>query len=505
MPRRTDIHTILIIGSGPIIIGQGCEFDYSGVQACRALREEGYRIVLINSNPATIMTDPEFADATYVEPITPEAVEKILEREKQHGTPVDALLPTLGGQTGLNTGMACFDKGILQKYGVRMIGADREAIFKGEDRQVFKDLMLSIGLKVPRSGVVHTMDEPLKVLEDIGLPLIIRPAFTLGGTGGGIAYNVEDFETIVQRELDASPVTEVLIEQSVIGWKEYELEVMRDRNDNVVIICSIENMDAMAVHTGDSITVAPVQTLTDKEYQRMRDAAIAVIRAVGVETGGSNIQFCVNPDNGEMVVIEMNPRVSRSSALASKATGYPIAKIAAKLAVGYTLDELPNYITSTKDRTKWTSACFEPTIDYVVIKIPRWTFEKFPDADETLTTQMKSVGEAMAIGRTFKEALQKGIRSMEVKRFGFGLDKNDKSLKSGEFPIPEDTLRRKLAIPSQGRLYYIRYAMKMRWTIETIHQLTNIDPWFLAEMKELVDFEEELRAYGKFFSGPLQM
>src|SRR4051794_26709945 len=348
MPRRTDIQSILIIGSGPIVIGQGGEFDYSGVQACRALREEGYRIVLINSNPATIMTDPEFADATYVEPITPEAVEKILEREKQCGTPVDALLPTLGGQTGLNTGMACFDKGILEKYGVRMIGADREAIFRGEDRQVFKDLMIKIGLKVPLSGVVHSISEARKVLDDLGLPLIIRPAFTLGGTGGGIAYNVEEFETIVQRGLDASPVTEVLIEQSVIGWKEYELEVMRDKNDNVVIICSIENVDAMGVHTGDSITVAPIQTLTDKEYQRMRDAAIAVIRAVGVETGGSNIQFAINPDDGEMVVVEMNPRVSRSSALASKATGYPIAKIAAKLAVGYTLDELPNYITSRK-------------------------------------------------------------------------------------------------------------------------------------------------------------
>jgi carbamoyl-phosphate synthase large subunit len=413
-----------------------------------------------------------------------------------------------------------------------MIGADREAIFKGEDRQVFKDLMIKIGLKVPRSGVVHTMEEARKVLSDIGLPLIIRPAFTLGGTGGGIAYNVEEFETIVARGLDASPVNEVLIEQSVIGWKEYELEVMRDKNDNVVIICSIENLDAMGVHTGDSITVAPIQTLTDKEYQRMRDAAIAVIRAVGVETGGSNIQFGVNPDNGEMVVVEMNPRVSRSSALASKATGYPIAKIAAKLAVGYTLDELPNPITSSKEKNLHTSACFEPTIDYCVIKIPRWTFEKFPDADETLTTQMKSVGEAMAIGRTFKEALQKGIRSMEVKRFGFGLDKYDKWLnaqKSGtgvssvsaakhapaaiphgrdaratedasdkttqgesvdhEWPIPEEKLRRKLAVPSQGRLYYIRYALKMGWTVETIHELTNYDPWFLAQMKELVDFE----------------
>ncbi|MBC8108814.1 MAG: carbamoyl-phosphate synthase large subunit, partial [Anaerolineae bacterium] len=421
MPRRTDIHTILIIGSGPIVIGQGPEFDYSGVQACRSLREEGYRIVLINSNPATIMTDPEFAHATYVEPITPEAVEKILIREAKNGHPIDAILPTLGGQTGLNVGMACFDQGILKKHNVKMIGADREAIFKGEDRQVFKDLMIKIGLKVPRSGVVHTMDDAREVLDDIGLPLIIRPAFTLGGTGGGIAYNVDEFETIVQRGIDASPVNEVLIEQSVIGWKEFELEVMRDKNDNVVIICGIENIDPMGVHTGDSITVAPIQTLTDKEYQRMRDAAIAVIRAVGVETGGSNIQFAVNPDDGEMVVVEMNPRVSRSSALASKATGYPIAKIAAKLAVGYTLDELPNPITSSKEKGLHTSACFEPTIDYVVIKIPRWTFEKFPDADETLTTQMKSVGEAMAIGRTFKEALQKGIRSMEVKRFGFGL------------------------------------------------------------------------------------
>jgi carbamoyl-phosphate synthase large subunit len=529
MPRRTDIHTILIIGSGPIVIGQGCEFDYSGVQACRALKEEGYRVVLVNSNPATIMTDPEFADATYIEPITPEAVEKILERESKGPNPVDAVLPTLGGQTGLNTAVACYDSGIFTKYGVQMIGANREAIYRGEDRKVFKDLMISIGLKVPRSGVVHNMEDARKVMADIGLPLIIRPAFTLGGTGGGIAYNVEEFETIGQRGLDASPVTEVLIEQSVIGWKEYELEVMRDRNDNVVIICSIENMDAMGVHTGDSITVAPVQTLSDKEYQRMRDASIAIIRAVGVETGGSNIQFAVNPDDGAMVVVEMNPRVSRSSALASKATGYPIAKIAAKLAVGYTLDELPNFITSKKDRSLWTSACFEPSIDYCVVKIPRWTFEKFPDADETLTTQMKSVGEAMSIGRTFKEALQKGIRSMEVKRFGFGLDRYDKwlnALRNGaplpkkrgtqngsiddgsdktlqgesvdnEWPIPDDKLRRKLAVPSQGRLYYIRYAMKMGWTIEQIYELTRIDRWFLAQMKQLVDFEDELLAESK--------
>jgi carbamoyl-phosphate synthase large subunit len=529
MPRRTDIHTILIIGSGPIVIGQGCEFDYSGVQACRALKEEGYRIVLINSNPATIMTDPEFADATYIEPISPEAVEKIIVREKEKGHPIDAVLPTLGGQTGLNTAMACYDKGIFQKHNVQMIGANRDAIHRGEDRQVFKDLMISIGLKVPTSSVVHNMDDARKALQLVGLPAIIRPAFTLGGTGGGIAYNIEEFETIVQRGLDASPVTEVLIEQSVIGWKEYEMEVVRDKADNAIIICSIENIDAMGVHTGDSITVAPIQTLTDKEYQKMRDASIAVIRAVGVETGGSNIQFGINPENGEMVVIEMNPRVSRSSALASKATGYPIAKIAAKLAVGYTLDELPNPITTDPKKHLHTSACFEPTIDYVVIKIPRWTFEKFPDADETLTTQMKSVGEAMAIGRTFKEALQKGIRSMEVKRFGFGLDKYDKWLNSirstgvspvpnaaghgrdaratgsddsdkttqgesldGEWPIPADKLRRKLAVPSQGRLYYLRYALKMGWTIDQVYELTKIDKWFLAQMKELVDFEQQL-------------
>ncbi len=512
MPRRTDIHSILIIGSGPIVIGQGCEFDYSGVQACRALREEGYRIVLINSNPATIMTDPEFADATYIEPITPETVEKILAREKANGTPVDALLPTLGGQTGLNTGMACFDQGILQKYGVQMIGANREAIFRGEDRQRFKELMAEIGLKTPISGVVHNMVDARDVLKIVDLPAIIRPAFTLGGTGGGIAYNVEEFEEIVQRGIDASPVNEVLIEQSVIGWKEYEMEVVRDKNDNCIIICSIENIDAMGVHTGDSITVAPIQTLTDKEFQKMRDASFAVIRAVGVETGGSNIQFGIDPKNGDMVVIEMNPRVSRSSALASKATGYPIAKIAAKLAVGYTLDELPNPITSKKGKDgkyeMYTSACFEPSIDYCVIKLPRWTFEKFPDADETLTTQMKSVGEAMAIGRTFKEALQKGIRSMEVKRYGFGLDKSDKWLNAerstgvspvangrdarsteSQYPIPEERLRRKLAVPSQGRLYYVRYALKMGWTVDQIYGLTHIDPWFLAQMKELVDFE----------------
>ena len=521
MPKRTDIASILIIGSGPIVIGQGCEFDYSGVQACRALRGEGYRVVLVNSNPATIMTDPEFADATYVEPITPETVEKILTREKERGTPVDAVLPTLGGQTGLNVAMACYDQGILQRHGVEMIGADRDAIFRGEDRQVFKDLMVEIGLKVPLSRVVHTLAEGREALGEVGLPAIIRPAFTLGGTGGGIAYNLEEFERIVEGGIDASPVGEVLVEQSVIGWKEFELEVIRDRADNAIVVCGIENIDPMGVHTGDSITVAPIQTLSDKEYQRMRDAALQIIRAVGVETGGSNIQFGVNPADGEMVVIEMNPRVSRSSALASKATGYPIAKIAAKLAVGYTLDELPNDITGT------TSACFEPSIDYVVVKIPRWTFEKFPDADETLTTQMKSVGEAMAIGRTFKEALQKGIRSMEVKRHGFGLDGQDKWLlgtgvppasahdnenkergrdarATADWPIPEEKLRRKLAVPSQGRLYYVRYALKMGWTVEQVHTLTNIDPWFLGQMAELVEFEGDLAGFArKGAGGPL--
>ncbi|MEM8875677.1 MAG: carbamoyl-phosphate synthase large subunit, partial [Planctomycetota bacterium] len=510
MPKRTDLESILILGSGPIVIGQGCEFDYSGTQACRALKEEGYRVVLINSNPATIMTDPQFADATYVEPITIGTVEKVLRREKEAGRPIDAVLPTLGGQTGLNTAMAAFDAGVFEKYGVEMIGADREAIFKGEDRQVFKDLMIEIGLKVPMSKVVHSLEEGEECLDTIGLPLILRPAFTLGGTGGGIAYSASEYRDILQRGLDASPVTEVLVEQSVLGWKEYELEVIRDKADNAIVICSIENIDAMGVHTGDSITVAPQQTLTDKEYQRMRDAALAVIRAVGVETGGSNIQFGVNPANGEQVVIEMNPRVSRSSALASKATGFAIAKIAAKLAVGYTLDELPN------DITRKTPACFEPSIDYVVVKFPRWTFEKFPETDETLTTQMKSVGEAMAIGRTFKEAFQKGIRSLEVKRFGYGLDKNDKWLKAersseervgesegedrtvqgesaaGSFPIRDDVLTRKLRVPSQGRLYYVRYALKQGWSVEKIHELTKIDPWFLGQFEELVEFEDHL-------------
>ncbi len=508
MPRRDDLKTIMIVGSGPIVIGQGCEFDYSGTQACKALREEGYRIVLINSNPATIMTDPEFADRTYIEPITLESVEKIIAKERP-----DALLPTLGGQTGLNTAVAVADAGILEKYGVEMIGATREVIHRAEDRTEFKNICLSIGLDVPKSGVAHSMDQAREIIKDVALPCCIRPAYTLGGTGGGFAFNVEEFEEIAARGLEYSPISEILIEESVLGWKEYELEVMRDKADNVVIVCSIENFDPMGVHTGDSVTVAPAQTLTDKEYQLMRDASIAIIRAIGVETGGSNIQFAVDPDNGRMIVVEMNPRVSRSSALASKATGFPIAKIAAKLAVGYTLDEIPN------DITRETPASFEPTIDYCVTKIPRWTFEKFPDADETLTTQMKSVGEAMSIGRTFKESLQKGIRSMEVKRYGFGLDSNDKWLKSvrgeeksktdrsgedTEYPIEESKLLRKLSVPSQGRFYYIRYAFKMGWSIERVFELTKVDRWFLTHLKQLVDFECELQKFESLKKVPIE-
>ena len=477
MPKRTDLHSILLIGSGPIIIGQACEFDYSGVQACKALREEGYRVILINSNPATIMTDPEFADRTYIEPITPEIVEKIIIREKP-----DALLPTLGGQTALNTAMALYESGVLDRHGVLMIGANAEAIKKGEDRQLFKEAMQKIGLDMPLSGTAHTIEEARDVAARIGtFPLIIRPAFTMGGTGGGIGYNREEFEEIVKRGLDLSPVSEVLIEESLLGWKEYEMEVMRDRADNCVIICSIENFDPMGVHTGDSITVAPAQTLTDKEYQIMRDASFAVIREIGVETGGSNIQFSVDPKTGRMIVIEMNPRVSRSSALASKATGFPIAKIAAKLAVGYTLDEIRN------DITRETPASFEPTIDYVVTKIPRFTFEKFPQTDSTLTTQMKSVGEAMAIGRTFKESVQKALRSLEVGAWGFG------GGKYGEREIlPRDVIQQKLVTPNDARIFYIRHAFRAGFTAEEIHDLTKIDPWFLAQLKELVDEEEAM-------------
>jgi carbamoyl-phosphate synthase large subunit len=475
MPRDTSIQKILLIGSGPIVIGQGCEFDYSGVQACKALREEGYSVILVNSNPATIMTDPEFADRTYIEPITAAVVEKIIEKEKP-----DALLPTLGGQTALNTAMELVRSGYLEKAGVRLIGANAEAIEKGEDRLLFKEAMIRIGLDMPHSGVAHTLEEAHTIALEIGsFPLIIRPAYTLGGTGGGIAYNREEFETIVARGLDLSPVTEVLVEESLLGWKEYEMEVMRDKADNCVIICSIENLDPMGVHTGDSITVAPAQTLTDREYQIMRDASFAVIREIGVETGGSNIQFSINPDNGRMIVIEMNPRVSRSSALASKATGFPIAKIAAKLAVGYTLDEIRN------DITRETPASFEPTIDYVVTKIPRFTFEKFPGADETLTTQMKSVGEAMAIGRTFKESLQKALRSLEIKRFGLIGDGADQG-------IEDEALTTKLSVPNAERIFWVAQAFARGWEIEKVFALTKIDRWFLRQIDEIVREQQQL-------------
>nr|MDH4452784.1 carbamoyl-phosphate synthase large subunit [Verrucomicrobiota bacterium] len=475
MPKDTSIKRILVIGSGPIVIGQGCEFDYSGVQACKALREEGYEVVLINSNPATIMTDPEFAFRTYIEPITPEMVEKIIIKEQP-----DVLLPTLGGQTALNTAMSLHRAGTLEKHGVRMIGAKPEAIEKGEDRLLFKNAMLKIGLDLPQSGVAHNMEEARTIAEQIGtLPLIIRPAYTLGGTGGGIAYNKEEFETITANGLDLSPVTEVLIEESLLGWKEFEMEVIRDKADNCVIICSIENLDPMGVHTGDSITVAPIQTLTDREYQILRDFSFACIREIGVETGGSNIQFAVHPDTGRMIVIEMNPRVSRSSALASKATGFPIAKIAAKLAVGYTLDELKN------DITRHTPAAFEPTIDYVVTKIPRFTFEKFPGANETLTTQMKSVGEAMAIGRTFQESLQKALRSLEIKRFGLIGDGADKE-------VDDETLTTKLTVPNAERIFFLGQAFAKGWDVEKVFSLTKIDRWFLRQIEEIVEAEKQI-------------
>jgi carbamoyl-phosphate synthase large subunit len=480
MPRRTDLKKILLIGSGPIVIGQACEFDYSGTQACKALREERYEVVLVNSNPATIMTDPETADRTYIEPITWEMVAKIIERERP-----DALLPTLGGQTALNTAMDLHRHGVLAKFGVQMIGASPPVIEKAEDRQLFKAAMEKIGVAVPKSGVARSLAEAQEIREFVGLPCVLRPSFTMGGSGGGIAYNREEFNELIARGLDLSPVGEVLIEASVIGWKEFELEVMRDRADNVVIVCSIENFDPMGVHTGDSITVAPAQTLTDKEYQRMRDAAIAIIREIGVETGGSNIQFAVNPANGDLIAIEMNPRVSRSSALASKATGFPIAKIAAKLAVGYRLDELRN------DITRETPACFEPTIDYVVTKVPRWAFEKFPDADPTLTTQMKSVGETMAIGRTFKESLQKALRGLETGRFGLGCDRGDRWGTPGQPGI--DEIASRLATPTAERIWYIRYALKAGWSVEEIHERTRIDPWFLQNIADLVAFEDRLR------------
>ena len=482
MPKRTDIETILIIGSGPIVIGQACEFDYSGTQACKALREEGYRVVLVNSNPATIMTDPEFADVTYIEPLTVDALEKIIAKERPQ-----ALLPTLGGQTGLNLSMDLNAAGILDKYGVEMIGAKPEAIEKGEAREVFKQAMLKIGLDVARSATVNNLQDALKAADELigDFPIIIRPSFTLGGAGGGIAYNREEYEKMVQSGLEISPTTEVLVEECLLGWKEYEMEIMRDHKDQCVVICSIENFDPMGVHTGDSITIAPAMTLTDKEYQLMRDASFACIREVGVETGGSNIQFSVNPLNGRMVVIEMNPRVSRSSALASKATGFPIAKMAAKLAVGYSLDELRN------DITRETPASFEPSIDYVVTKIPRFTFEKFPGADKTLTSAMKSVGEAMAIGRTFKESFQKALRSLEIGALGFvgpksaGLDEPVKDLQK---------IREGIAIPTSERVFWLRHAFLAGMTVEEIHEICAVDPWFLQQLSELVDIENALRA-----------
>ncbi|HVN95268.1 MAG TPA: carbamoyl-phosphate synthase large subunit [Syntrophorhabdaceae bacterium] len=477
MPKRTDIESVMLIGSGPIVIGQACEFDYSGSQACKAIREEGYKVILVNSNPATIMTDPDMADRVYIEPLVPEILEEIIKAERPH-----TLLPTLGGQTGLNLATILSERGVLDKYNVELIGANYKAIKKAEDREEFKAAMEKIGLDIPKSGLAYNIEDARKVAKEIGFPLIIRPSYTLGGTGASLAYNIEEFEILAQRGLESSLISEILIEESVIGWKEYELEVMRDRKDNVVIICSIENFDPMGVHTGDSITVAPAQTLTDKEYQAMRDASIRIIREIGVETGGSNIQFGVNQYTGRMVVIEMNPRVSRSSALASKATGFPIAKIAAKLAIGYTLDEIPN------DITKMTPASFEPTIDYCVVKIPRFTFEKFKGADETLTVSMKSVGEAMSIGRTFKESLQKGLRSLEIGRFGITNDR----LPSKSDP---EYVKQKLAIPNSDRIFYIRHALRLGMSTDEIYDLSRIDPWFLKNIEEIVSFEKELEAH----------
>ncbi len=481
MPKRTDLKTIMIIGAGPIVIGQACEFDYSGAQACKALREEGYRVVLVNSNPATIMTDPGLADATYIEPITPEIVEKIIAKERP-----DALLPTMGGQTALNTALTLSVRGVLEKYKVELIGADKEAIDKAEDRELFKNAMAEIGLECPRGMLAHDMDEARKALEFVGLPAIIRPSFTLGGTGGGIAYNRDEFEQIVAGGIDASPTGEVLVEESVLGWKEYEMEVVRDKADNCIIVCSIENVDPMGIHTGDSVTVAPALTLTDKEYQIMRDASIAVLRKIGVETGGSNVQFAVNPDDGRMVVIEMNPRVSRSSALASKATGFPIAKIAAKLAIGYTLDELKN------DITRVTPASFEPTIDYVVTKMPRFTFEKFPGTEPLLNTSMKSVGEAMSIGRTFAESLQKALRSMETGLTGL----NEVEIPGAAGADPRDAIRKALASPTPDRLLVIAQAFREGFDIEEIQSACKFDMWFLRQVRSIVETEAEVRKKG---------
>jgi carbamoyl-phosphate synthase large subunit len=483
MPKRTDIKKILIIGSGPIVIGQACEFDYSGTQACKVLMQEGYEVVLVNSNPATIMTDPQTADETYIEPITVEFVEKIIAKERP-----DALLPTLGGQTALNTAVGLAEKGVLKKYKVETIGADIKAIKKAEDRKLFKEAMLKIGLDLPKSANAYKLDEACQLALKIGFPLIIRPSFTLGGTGGSVAYNIEEFKELAKVGLESSMISEILIEESVAGWKEYELEVMRDKNDNAVIICSIENFDPMGIHTGDSITVAPQQTLTDREYQKMRNAAIACLREVGVETGGSNVQFAINPKDGRMTIIEMNPRVSRSSALASKATGFPIAKIAAKLAVGYTLDEIRN------DITRETPACFEPSIDYCVVKIPRFTFEKFPQANSELTVSMKSVGEAMSIGRTFKEALQKALRSLEIKKYGLE-SMVFKDLRDIKFDNEiMEKIQAKLRVPNAERIFYLGDALRMGMSIEAIHEMTRIDPWFLFNMKEIIDLEKELLA-----------
>jgi carbamoyl-phosphate synthase large subunit len=482
MPKRRDIKKILIIGSGPIVIGQACEFDYSGSQACKVLRQEGYHVVLVNSNPATIMTDPDLADKTYIEPITVEIIEKIIAKERP-----DALLPTLGGQTALNTTVGLAKAGVLTRYKVETIGANIEAIKKAEDRRLFKEAMLKIGLDLPRSDKAYNLKDACTIAQAIGFPVIIRPSFTLGGTGGSVAYNAEEFKGLAKVGLDSSMINEILIEESVIGWKEFELEVMRDLKDNVVIICSIENFDPMGIHTGDSITVAPAQTLTDREYQRMRDAAMACIREIGVDTGGSNIQFAVNPDTGRMVIIEMNPRVSRSSALASKATGFPIAKIAAKLAVGYTLDEIPN------DITKETPASFEPAIDYCVVKIPRFTFEKFPLADPALTISMKSVGEAMSIGRTFKEALQKGLRSLEIKKSGLEsiLFKGSPGrITAGEDAVSE--IREKLRMPNAERIFYIGDALRAGMEIDALYELTKIDRWFLHNIKEIIELERQI-------------
>src|SRR5436190_4379420 len=485
MPKRTDIGSILILGAGPIVIGQACEFDYSGAQACKALKAEGYRVILVNSNPATIMTDPELADATHVEPITPEIVERIIEKERP-----DAVLPTFGGQTALNLAIELAHTGVLERYGVEMIGANADVIEKAESRERFREAMERIGIECPRGQIVASVDDALTALEQIGLPAIIRPSFTLGGEGGGIATTRAELIETVERGLALSPVGQVLVEESLLGWKEYEMEVVRDHADNCIIVCSIENVDPMGIHTGDSITVAPALTLTDKEYQRLRNASIACLREIGVDTGGSNVQFAIHPETGRMVIIEMNPRVSRSSALASKATGFPIAKIAAKLAVGYLLDEIRN------DITRETPASFEPTIDYVVTKIPRFAFEKFPQADPTLNTQMKSVGEAMAIGRTFKESLQKCLRSLEIGRAGLGGDgkpwRIDSEVYGDRDILPRDVISRKLSVPNAERIFFIRHALRAGFTVEEIFNLTKIDRWFLVQIEEIVDFEEEL-------------